>query len=71
MKNILVFGMTENPGGVESFIISYYRKMNHKKIHFDFLANTKNQIAYENELSKMGSKVFSYTFKKQASHKIL
>lgn len=58
MKNILVFGMTENPGGVESFIISYYRKMNHKKIHFDFLANTKNQIAYENELSKMGSKVF-------------
>ncbi len=55
---ILVFGMTENPGGVESFLINYYRRMDRDRIQFDFLANTMDKIAYEEELTACGSRVF-------------
>ena len=55
---ILVFGMTENPGGTESFLMNYYRHMDRDKIQFDFLANTLDNIAYEEELTAYGSRVF-------------
>ena len=32
MNRILVFGMTENPGGVESVIMNYYRNIDRTKI---------------------------------------
>lgn len=38
MNNILIFGMTENPGGVESFLMSYIRKINRGNFKFDFCA---------------------------------
>lgn len=37
MYRVLVFGMTENPGGVESVIMNYYRCIDKTKIQFDFL----------------------------------
>ena len=46
MKKVIVFGLTNNPGGVESVIMNYFRKINKDKIHFDFLCNTKT-VAYE------------------------
>lgn len=58
MYKVLVFGMTQNPGGVESFLMSYYRKINKSKIRFDFLCNTKEKIAYEDEILSMGSRIF-------------
>ena len=48
MNNILIFGMTENPGGVESFLMSYIRKINRGNFKFDFLCNvaaSKREIA--------------------------
>ena len=33
---VLVFGMTENPGGVESFLMDYYRRIDREKIQFSF-----------------------------------
>lgn len=55
---ILVFGMTENLGGTESFLMNYYRRMDRDRIQFDFLANTMGKIAYEEELTGCGSRVF-------------
>lgn len=52
MYNVLVFGMTENPGGIETVIMDYYRELQDKKIHFDFLCNTKKEIAYEKDIKK-------------------
>ena len=46
---ILVFGMTENPGGVESFLVNYYRHIDRNKIQWDFLCNSHNPVAYEDE----------------------
>ena len=58
MRRILVFGMTENPGGVESFLINSYRVINGRGVKFDFLCNSYNDIAYESELKSTGSRCF-------------
>ena len=44
MYNVLVFGMTENPGGVESFLMNYYRRIDRSRFHFDFLCNFLNRF---------------------------
>ena len=64
-KNVLVFGMTPIPGGVESFIMNYYREIDKSKIHFDFLCNTKEDIAYTKELEGSGSKIYHITPKSE------
>lgn len=58
LMRVLIFGMTENPGGVESFIINYYRHLDREKIQFDFLCNSYNPVAYENEIKKLGGRCF-------------
>lgn len=60
MKKILIFGMSENLGGVETVIMNYYRNIDKKKIQFDFLYNTE-KIAYEEEITKIGGKTFKIT----------
>ena len=60
MKRILVFGITENPGGVESVIMNYYRKIDKDKFCFDFLCNTE-KVAYEEEILKYGGTIFRIT----------
>lgn len=58
MSRILVFGMTENPGGVESFLLNYYRHIDRDRIQFDFLCNSHDQVAYEEDLIALGARVF-------------
>lgn len=58
MYRILVFGMTENPGGVESFLMNYYRHINRELIQFDFLCNTYQKVAFEDEIVSYGGCVF-------------
>lgn len=62
---VLIFGMTENPGGVETVLINYFRNVSQKKIHFDFLSNTTKEIAYENEIKKTGSHVYHICSRKK------
>ncbi len=61
MKRVLVFGMTENPGGVESFILGYYRNIDRSRIQFDFLCNSYEPVAYEDELISLGGRTFHIT----------
>lgn len=58
MYRILVFGMTENPGGVESFLMNYYRHINRELVQFDFLCNTYQKVAFEDEIVSYGGCVF-------------
>lgn len=60
MKKILVFGMSDNLGGVETIIMNYYRNINKDNVQFDFLYNTES-IAYQDEISKLGGKTFKIT----------
>ena len=76
MKRILVFGMTENPGGVESFLVNYYRNIDRDRIQFDFLCNSHNPVAYEEELISLGGRTYHITarsknpglYKKELNH---
>ena len=61
MIRILVFGMTENPGGVESFLLNYFRNIDRNVIQFDFLCNSHNLVAYEDELLALGARTFHIT----------
>lgn len=54
---ILIFGMTADYGGVESFIMSYFRNMNHKEISFDFIAYNQPP-AFQREIEEAGSRIF-------------
>lgn len=60
MKRILIFGMTENQGGIESFIMNYYRNIDKSKLQFDFICNT-NEVAYEDEILKNGGNIYKIT----------
>ena len=60
MKKILVFGITDLPGGVESVIMNYYRNIDRKKIQFDFLCNTE-KVAYEDEIKLLGGTIYRIT----------
>lgn len=53
MKTVLVFGITDNPGGIESVIMNYYRRIDRTRIQFEFLCNTQ-VVAYEEEIKKLG-----------------
>lgn len=65
MYRVLVFGLTENSGGIESVIINYFNNIDKRKIHFDFLCNFKGKIAYEDYLKSKGSRFFKITSRKQ------
>ena len=58
--------MTENPGGVESFLLNYYRHIDREKIQFDFLCNSHNPVAYEDELIKLGGRTFHIAARSQS-----
>ena len=61
--------MTENPGGVESFLLSYYRNIDTNKIQFDFLCNTKGRVAHEDELHKRGAIIYHITPRRESRTK--
>lgn len=57
LTRVLVFGITDKSGGMESVIMNYYRNINRDKIQFDFLCNTE-KVAYEDEIKKLGGKIY-------------
>ena len=64
MKKILVVGLTDNLGGIESFFMTYYRRLSKKKFHFDFVT-IFDSIAFQEELEKDGCRIYSLpNFKK-------
>ena len=75
MKKVLVFGMTENSGGIETVIMNYYRNIDRSQLQFDFLCNT-DSVAYEDEIISLGGNIFRVKprresrkdFKKEMTH---
>lgn len=58
MIKVLQMGMTDNLGGIESYLINYFRNINKSKIHFDFTNIYSNNLCFQDELEKNGAKVF-------------
>ena len=40
-------------GGIESFIMNYYRSLDKNKFQFDFVCDENSTIPYENEIKKL------------------
>ncbi len=57
MKKVLVYGMSFNPGGVESVIINYYRHIDKSRVQFDFISSYKT-LAYEQEIRENGGGIY-------------
>lgn len=60
MKKILIFGFTATIGGVETFLMSYYRNINKKDYRFDFVTVYDNMV-FADEIRKKGGKVYKVT----------
>lgn len=54
---VLQIGLGFNPGGMESFIMTYYRALRKYGVQFDFIAMFPH-IAYEEEIQDLGGKVY-------------
>lgn len=59
-RKVLVFGMTDQIGGIESFIMSYIRNISKENIDFHFLVYN-NLPAFADELKKLGCKIIVIT----------
>jgi len=63
LVRVLVYGMSDNMGGIESYILNYYRHMDHQLISFDFVTDYTH-IAHENLLKDWGCAVYHIPKKK-------
>ena len=57
IMKVLQIGMSFNPGGIESFVMTYYRQMKKEGVQFDFISMFPH-LAYEEEILAMGGRVF-------------
>jgi len=57
MINVLFVGVSDKLGGIETFVINTYRKINKEIIQIDFIKYTKN-ICFEDEFIQNGSKIY-------------
>lgn len=76
---VLQIGMTPNPGGVESYIMNLYRKIDTERVQFDFVDWCgEKDIAFSEEIKKLGGRIFkiptrrdNYLANKKAIYKIV
>lgn len=54
---VLQIGMGNNPGGVEAFVMNYYRVLKEQGVQFDFVC-MYGTIAYAEEIGSLGGRVF-------------
>lgn len=47
-----------NRGGAETMVMNYYRNINRDKIQFDFLVHRFEKGAYDDEIIKMGGRIY-------------
>ena len=45
-------------GGAETMIMNLYRNIDRSKIQFDFVVHTEKNCAFDDEILKMGGKIF-------------
>lgn len=56
---VLQIGMTDNLGGIESYLINYYRNIDKNKIQFDFINIYSNKLCFQDEMKEMGAQIYN------------
>ena len=49
-----------NMGGVQSFIMNYYRNIDRENVQFDFIVHTKEKCYFDDEIQKLGGRIFHF-----------
>lgn len=57
IRIIHVFGIL-NRGGAESMIMNFYRRIDREKYQFDFIVHGKEEGVFEQEILKMGGRIY-------------
>jgi len=56
MIKILHYGISTNMGGIETYLLKIYKKIDKSKIHFDFIDMNVEKPCFYDEFKEMGSK---------------
>lgn len=54
---VLVYGMSDNPGGIETYLLNLVRQSQNQEISWDFVTDFP-EIAYKGELKEAGCRIF-------------
>lgn len=57
-----------NRGGAETMIMNLYRNIDRSKIQFDFIVHTEDKCAFDDEIYKLGGKIFRVPAYKGTNH---
>lgn len=60
MLRVLIIGMHDKIGGVETFLMNYYRNIDKSQIQFDFI-NMYDKLCFEDEIKQLGGKIYQVT----------
>lgn len=55
---ILIIGMHDKIGGVETFLMNYYRNIDRNKVQFDFIS-IYDKLCFEDEIKSLGGRVYT------------
>lgn len=58
MVRVLQIVHSMGMGGIETFLMNIYRNIDKEKVQFDFLLSSKEKGIYEDEIEKMGGKIY-------------
>lgn len=58
MLRILQIGMTPNAGGIETFVMNYYRNIDKKEVQYDFVNIYNKELKNNDEIVSLGGKVY-------------
>lgn len=68
---ILYVGMSENLGGIETFLINIVRNMDFNLFEISFLVHDKNRICFKDEIFEKGCSVYEITRRTQNYYKYI
>lgn len=49
--------------GIETFIMNVYRNIDREKVQFDFIVHNKERKFFDDEIEKLGGKIYRFTYK--------
>lgn len=55
-------------GGVEAFLMNIYRRIDKTKMQFDFLVHYNEKFHYDDEIEKMGGKIYRLSFRNDKNY---
>lgn len=64
-KPIRILNIVPNmrAAGIETFIMNVYRNIDREKVQFDFIVHNKERKFYDDEIEKLGGKIYRFSYK--------